>query len=133
MSTDEEIKTGLKEKITRLADNVKKNLLAASHNISRSFVLNEHDFLSLCLLALKSLDTQQLEKTEQNDNILNNKVTGGMLLKTKTPNIDQPNRLRREIIKIIEAPTFNSETKSLLITDALQRHKKKQPLENKKQ
>ena len=101
MSNEEEIKNGLKEKITRLSENVKKNLLAATHNVTRSFVINEHDFLSLCSLALKSLDDKQLENTEiKNTTTDKNEVTGGMFKKIKAPNVDQPNRLKKEIIKI---------------------------------
>ena len=43
----------IKKKLTNLAEDVRRNLLSSATNVTRKFVLEEHDFLSIILLIWK--------------------------------------------------------------------------------
>lgn len=48
---DDDAKSKIKDKLSRLTANISKNLISAQDdNVHRSFLVNEKDFLSICQL-----------------------------------------------------------------------------------
>ena len=48
---DDDAKSKITDKITKLTANITKNLISAQdNNVHRSFLVNERDFLSICQL-----------------------------------------------------------------------------------
>ena len=142
MNDDSQNKTldGIKSKLGRVATNIKQSLISASSDLSRSFIISERDFLSICLLALKSINEDQIQtnqltaqsnrSNQTKDNTPEIEMTGGQ----KKKNFDQrdANLLKKEILKIINASNFNNEAKSVLIQDAYERFKKNKALQKQK-
>ena len=58
MKDDNDAKSKITDKLTKLTANITKNLLAAQDNVHRSFLVNERDLLSICQLG-KNLKTDQ--------------------------------------------------------------------------
>ena len=47
---DDDTKSKITDKLTRITANITKNLISGQNNLNRSFLVNERDFLSICQL-----------------------------------------------------------------------------------
>ena len=135
----------IKKKLTNLAEDVRRNLLSSATNVTRKFVLEEHDFLSIILLAIQHLHgkTKERDKDKEhnknhssaspikdenkddNDNNDNNEIAvndtnekgGGNA--TNTMDVE---KLRKEFLRILHNKSFNEDAQSYMLMDILNRH-----------
>ena len=136
----------IKKKLTNLAEDVRRNLLSSATNVTRKFVLEEHDFLSIILLAIQHLhgktkeqdkdkerdknhssaspikdkDNNDNDDTDDNKIIVNdtNEGGGGIDINT-TMDVE---KLRKEFLRILRNKSFNDEAQSYMLMDSLSRH-----------
>ena len=125
----------IKKKLTDLSENIRRNLLSAATNVTRKFVLEEHDFLAIILLAIQHLhrqtkDDEQMNKKEINDEPDSSEDTKTAMNEgageaSKDNEIEKMDveKLRKECLKILASKTFNDEAKSFLLMDEFNRHK----------
>ena len=64
----------IKKKLTDLSENIRRNLLSAATNVTRKFVLEEHDFLSIVLLAIQHLHKQTKHREQEKEQEFEAKV-----------------------------------------------------------
>ena len=134
---NEEENEVIKKKLTDLSENIRKNLLSAATNVTRKFVIEEHDFLSIVLLAIqhlhkqtnphreqgkeKEFESKAAESTENKNNDI--KEGAGDVNKSNDLAKMDIEKLRKECLKILGSKSFNDEAKSYLLTDCFHRHK----------
>ena len=144
----------IREKIARVADNVKKNLVEASSNVKRTFIIDEDDFLNLLLMSLRSIDSKSKHETKNSENNIDNTDNLNNIpnrLTDKEPTLDvlnkQDNKKKEEKsvkmkggkvktneeieskkmkkeIHRILNSQFNTDAKMVLLTDAFERRAK---------
>ena len=133
---NEEENEVIKKKLTDLSENIRKNLLSAATNVTRKFVIEEHDFLSIILLAIQHLHKQtkpheQEKQKEFEPNAGESTENKNTDIKEGAGDVNKSNdiakmdieKLRKECLKILESKSFNDEAKSYLLTDCFNRHK----------
>ena len=48
--SDDETKSKITDKLSRITANIQKNLISGQNNVNRSFLVNERDLLAICQL-----------------------------------------------------------------------------------
>ena len=65
---DDDAKSKITDKLTRLSANISKNLISAQdNNVHRSFLVNEKDFLSICQLG--KVENEADTRLDRNSNV----------------------------------------------------------------
>ena len=152
-----ETKTSLNEKIKKkllaLSESVRRNLLLSTSNVQRKFVLEERDFLSILILAIQHLNkqpqqsisttttnnTEQKEHDEESNETIHTKQSpheqdnmgkggGGKTEDDDSNDVDDSERLRKELLRIVNSSSFDSDAKSYLILDSYNRYQKQKNL-----
>ena len=143
----------IKKKLLSLSENIRRNLLLASSDVQRKFILEERDLLSILVLAIQYLQkpsqpsstpssaspssssttppssspttpvitTPETEKEQQQTDTTMGKSGG----KTDngSNNLDTTENLRKELLRILESTSFDSDAKSWLLLEAYNRYK----------
>ena len=145
--------TAIKKKLTNLSETIRKNLIEHSSDVTRKFIINEDDFLSILTLAIRFLHKKD-EKTEKADNnspISTQPTTepnmkpaeGGGHHPIKRNNLcpdvtqtTEAKRLRNELLRVLSDNMFSEDAKTELLVDVFRRYEnrvriaKQQHLEN---
>lgn len=139
----------IKKKLLALSENIRRNLLQAGGNVQRKYVLEERDLLSILILAIQHLNKQppqpatsahssitEQKKTEQSviqpseqnelktsseeiDSVMGK---GGGKTESESYELDNSERLRKELLRILDSTSFNNDSKSYMIVDACERY-----------
>ena len=142
----------IKKKLLALNENVRRNLLLASSDVQRKFILEERDLLSILVLAIQYLQKppqptsslsstsptppttteekqqQQQHQTTPTTTTTTDTTTTATMGKSggnnNNPNdsLDTSEKLRRELLKILDSTSFDSDAKSWLLLDAYNRY-----------
>ena len=148
-SLPSDVNDKIKKKLLALSENVRRNLLLAAGDVQRKFILEERDLLSILVLAIQYLQKpspssssssspstpptierksqhQQQQQLQTPSTTTTNTTTtddnnmgksGG-----KTNNLDTSEKLRKELLKILDSTSFDSDAKSWLLLDAYNRY-----------
>ena len=152
-TTNTTLNENIKKKLLALSENVRRNLLLASGNIQRKFVLEERDFLSILILAIQHLnkpqqplstttnkqqetnETNHLKQTntlkennEEKDGEKDDMGKSGGKTENNSREPDSSEKLRKELIRIVDSTSFDSDSKSWLILDMYNRYQKETAL-----
>ena len=145
-SLPSDVNDKIKKKLLALSENVRRNLLLAAGDVQRKFILEERDLLSILVLAIQYLQKpsssssssssstppptierkpQQQQQQTPSTTTTNTTTTdddnmgksGG-----KMNNLDTSEKLRKELLKILDSTSFDSDAKSWLLLDAHNRY-----------
>ena len=146
----------IKKKLLALSESVRRNLLLSTSNVQRKFVLEERDFLSILVLAIQHLNKQpqqsistttsnikqkdnpQKEHNRESNETIHTKQNpheqdnmgkgGGGKTEDDDSDVENSERLRKELLRIVNSSSFDSEAKSYLILDSYNRYQKQKNL-----
>ena len=140
----------IKKKLTNLSETIRKNLIEHSSDVTRKFIINEDDFLSILTLAIRFLHKKD-EKVDNNSPISAQPITepnmksaeGGGLHPIRKDNLcsdvtqtTEAKRLRNELLRVLSDNMFSEDAKTELLVDVFRRYEsrigitKQQRLEN---